>query len=105
MDTKPIKSQTFMWENIRALMIHRTGDFSYGRLSKQTGIAKSTLQKSAEQGAATGLKIIEQIADSFQLEVWQLLIPGLEPDNLPVYMSKTQKSFLEKIKNAYAELK
>lgn len=30
-----------------------------------------------------GLKILQQVAEAHSVEVWQLLFPGLDPDNLP----------------------
>lgn len=98
------KAQSDLWKNIRALMVHRNGKFTYDSLVLITGISKSTLQKSAVQGGATGLDIVEKIAKAFDLEVWQLLVPNFEPSDLPAYSTDKRNHLFEKIKEAYSEL-
>lgn len=100
----PTEAQKHLWINIEKLLLYREGEFSFDRLAKLTGVAKSTLNKSSLLESATGLDKVEKIAKAFGLETWQLFVPNLDPANLPVNICENQRSLLEKIKKTYAEM-
>lgn len=52
-------------------------------VQKRTGVGRGTVQRIRDGDSATSLSILTKIAEAFGLEVWQLMVPGLDPDKLP----------------------
>jgi hypothetical protein len=78
-----IDTAAALWQNIQALMKKRYGSENLSRFSEDCGFAQSTASRIKAQKTATGLDKIDMIARAFGLASWQLLVPGLDPENPP----------------------
>lgn len=76
-----VDPRTFLWANICALM--RNKEPSLDAVVEATGVGRGTVQRIRDGEAATRLTSLNAIAEAFDIEVWQLLVPGLDPDHLP----------------------
>lgn len=73
-----------LWQNVRALMQKRYGKENLTQFAKDTGVGPGTASRLKAQETYAQLDTIEQIAAEFDLLPWQLLVPGMEPENPPV---------------------
>lgn len=73
--------RTYLWKNICALMLAE--DPSLDAVVKRTKIGRGTVQRIKAGDTATRLSSLEAIAKAFGIEVWQLLVKGLDPKSLP----------------------
>lgn len=78
-----IDTASALWQNIQALMKKRYGDENLSRFAEDCGFAQSTATRIKQQRTAIGLDKLDQIARAFNLATWQLLVPGLDPENPP----------------------
>lgn len=71
-------------DNVVRLM-RASGPKEYGLITKLKPRAggQGNAQAILNAERDVGLGILKQVADSFSIELWQLLFPGLDPDNLP----------------------
>lgn len=86
--------------NIKRLQDANPGLDSSTKLGKRAGIGQRTAARVMAGGqVSTGLDVIESIAKAFDLEVWQILVPNLDPSNLPVICNPNgrEKAFYEKL--------
>lgn len=84
--------------NIEALMRHDkiTSD---AQLGKKAGIDQKTVWRIRKKEQSPTLDKLTSLARCFGLEVWQLLIPGLDPANPPVFvMSHTEQNLYNRLK-------
>lgn len=72
---------TFLWDNICRLLGDPT--LSIGKVERALGLSHTTTQRIREGETATRLSTLVQIATKLHIEVWQLLVPGLDPNDLP----------------------
>lgn len=91
--------------NIRKLMKHH-GISSDQKMADRAKIDQKTVWRILnDDQATTSLKKISAIAGSFGLETWQLLIPGLDPTNPPVFvMSSVERNLYERMKKNLQEM-
>lgn len=73
-----------LWQNVKALMVARYGKENLTRLATECRIGPGTATRIKEQRTSVGLDVLEQIAGTFHVEPWQLLVPGMDPSNPPV---------------------
>lgn len=108
MNTKKI-----LWANVQALMKLKYGEenlykthIDSSKLGKDLAISLGSLQRIKACETAIGLDVVDKIANFFEIEAWQLLVPDLQPDNLPIIKQATQKEleFYERIKAAAKDL-
>ncbi len=72
---------TYLWDNICRLL----GDpnLSIGKAERALGLSHTTTQRIREGETATRLSTLVQIATKLRIEVWQLLVPNIDPGHLP----------------------
>lgn len=58
----------------------------------RTKIGRGTIQRIREGEAATRIDSLTKIAEAFGLEVWQLMVPSLDPKALPVISAGNPES-------------
>lgn len=92
-----IHTQRIFWNNVIALVTHRQGRCDLPTLEKLTGISTSTIWQQQQCLRGMGLNYVEQIAESLQVEPWQLLVPGFDPTNLPASITQKQKQALSEL--------
>ena len=83
-----IDTAAALWQNIEALMQKRYKEHNLSRFAEDCGFAQSTASRIKAQKTATGLDKLDMIARAFGLATWQLLVPGLDPDNPPTLYEK-----------------
>lgn len=99
-------SKVILWQNIVALMRHKYGRENINQLARDAKISPGTVSRIKKIENSTGLDVIERIAGVFRLQAWQLLLPGLDPSNVPMTMiTETERQLYEKLKRVYALLK
>ena len=84
-----INTNAALWENLRAVMLKEWGEENLNRLARSCKIGAGTAARIKEQKTSVGLETLEKIADHFHLAPWQLLVPGLDPENPPVIHQST----------------
>lgn len=86
--------KTYLWANVVALM--RCGDdVSRAAVQRRTKLTPGTVQRLEEGQTNIGVDKLAKMAKAFNAEPWQLLIPGLDPDQMPEIaypISKNEKS-------------
>lgn len=72
---------TYLWDNLCRLL----GDpnMSIGRAERALGLSHTTTQRIREGETAIRLSTLVQIATKLNIEVWQLLVPNIDPSNIP----------------------
>jgi len=79
---KPKQPSTYLWENICSLL--RMKDPSVDAVKEQLkNVSRGTVQRAREQDGHRKTDQLALIAENFGIEVWQLLVPGVDPDDLP----------------------
>lgn len=74
--------------NLRELMAaaRRRGDrdlASDKALSAKTGLGRPTIEGLRKGLRAVGIDTLEIVANAYDLQAWQMLVPGLDPENAP----------------------
>lgn len=97
-----IDNNATLWTNLQALMVKHWGGENLNRLARECKIGPGTASRIKEQRTSVGLDTLEKIADHFGLAVWQLLVPGLDPNNPPALqpVSPVERRLYEKIMTA-----
>lgn len=97
--------QRTLAENLRVLMAATPELGSNPKLGAKTKLGVSAISRLVNGHNAT-LDTLDKLADAFHIQVWQLLMPGLDPKNLPVVQPVSQKeqALYDRIKEAAKEL-
>ena len=72
-----------LWANVLALMQKRYGRENLTRLARETGCGPGTASRIKARETSVGIDVLSQIAGAFEVQAWQLLVPGFDPDKLP----------------------
>lgn len=101
-----IDTAATIWQNVVALMEHHYKEQNLSRFAEECGFAQSTATRIKQQKHATGIDKLDLIARRFGLATWQLLVPGLDPKNLPALKPINEKERLlyERIMSAAKEI-
>src|SRR5450830_549402 len=67
--------KTFLWSNICILMQDENPPID--AVQRKTKVGRGTIQRIKEGATSIGIDKLHEIADAFNLPVWQLLVPGL----------------------------
>ena len=87
-------------------MVARYGKENLTRLAADCRFGPGTATRIKEQKTSVGLDVIEQIAAAFQVEPWQLLVPGMSPSNPPVLReaNSAERELYERLLQAAKDL-
>lgn len=86
--------KSYLWDNLCALM--RVDNPSVDAVQRKTKVGRGTIQRIKEGQTSVGLDNLDRIASAFQVSVWQLLVPELDPNSLPALVeSITRWPFAE----------
>jgi hypothetical protein len=75
-----------LWENVSALMRRRYGTENLNQLARDAGFGPATSQRIKDGQTSVGLEVVQQAAEAFGLQGWQLLYPDLDPEHPPKAM-------------------
>lgn len=101
-----IDTNATLWLNVQALMLKHWGEENLNRLARECKIGPGTAARIKDQKTSVGLETLEKIADNFNLAVWQLLVPGIDPSNPPALqpVNAAERKLYEKIMTAAKEI-
>lgn len=88
--------------NLKKLMDVTPELNSNPKLGKKTGLGASAVSRLLNGHNAT-LETVDRVAEAFGLPGWQLLIPNLDPGNLPVVQSAKEVELYRKLKQLVKE--
>jgi transcriptional regulator with XRE-family HTH domain len=93
--------------NIAALMAAHKELNSNPKLAKKTGLGTATLSRVRNGEVDANLDTLERLAKAFHIEAWQLLVPRMEPNNLPALqaISPEERRLYERLREVAKELK
>jgi transcriptional regulator with XRE-family HTH domain len=93
--------------NLAALMAAHKDLNSNPKLSKKTGLGTGTLSRVRNGEVDVNLDTLEKLAKAFHVEAWQLLVPRMEPNNLPALqaISPEERRLYERLREVAKELK
>lgn len=78
----PQDIKTVIRDNVRALLGLEEG-VSWVQSLINKGVSNGNAQRVLGGVASVGIDTIAQVAAALKVKPWQLLVPGLDPDNLP----------------------
>jgi len=102
--------RTILSDNVRALLKSKTGPNSQPKLEEKTKkfVSQNTISRIvSEPGENTSLENIAAIAAAYGLEAWQLLVPGMDPNNPPALaaVTKAEKELWAKLRGLMDDIK
>jgi len=102
-DVSQIDTNATLWANVQALMLKHWEEENLNRLARECKIGPGTAARIKEQKTSVGLETLEKVAETFNLAVWQLLVPGLDPANPPALqpMSAAERKFYVNVMTAF----
>lgn len=71
-------------------------------LGKKAGTAQSTIGRILKEKHAPDIDTLEALGKSLGTSAWQLLVPGMDPSNLPILQnaSPEERELYERLKQA-----
>jgi transcriptional regulator with XRE-family HTH domain len=93
-------------QNLRALMNSRLGPTTQMALAKKSGVSQATIGRIDRQEVAASVDTVAALANAYSLEPWQLLVPGMVPNNPPVLVpvSAREKALYDRLRAAALEI-
>jgi len=94
-----IDPKLVFWQNVSALMLHHWKSENLTRLSREAKIGPGTATRIKEMQTSVGLDVVDRVAEVFDLEMWQMLTPGLDPKNPPAAqpVSKAERELYDRL--------
>lgn len=98
--------KSVLWANVQALMVHKYGTENLTRLAAEAKIGPGTVTRIKKADTSVGLDVLEKLSKTFGVEPWQLLVPGMEPENPPVLqpVTKAERDLYAKILSAARDI-
>lgn len=95
-------SNAIVWANLVTLMVKEYGEENQTRLARDAGTSPGNIARIKAQQTSVGFALLEKIAQAFDLQPWQLLVPGLDAANRPVIRvaSPSERQLYENAKKA-----
>ncbi len=78
-------------ENLNRLMDASRDLRTVKQLSARSGVSTGTIDRIRRHEVAAGIDNVGQLAQAFDLEPWQLMVPDLEPTNAPMLAKQDAK--------------
>jgi len=105
MDRKDYEVKEVLRQNVKACLAMKAGPSTVHALKAEAKIGQATVDRIL---AGNGAKIekIEKIAKVYELEIWQLFVPGMNPANPPALMplSQAEREFHERLREAFEKV-
>lgn len=99
---KAIDSRRVVWASVSALMAKHWQGENLNRLAREAKIGPATAARLKLQKTSVGLEVLDRIADVFHVETWQLLVPSMDAERLPVLLpvSQAEREFYARMVSA-----
>lgn len=99
-----------LWDNVRLLMVQKYGEENLWKAAHEAKVGPATMGRIKEMRTSTGIDTLEKLAALFKVEPWQLLVPGIDTQEMLVLqhmkeMCPEQKSTFTKISYSLTEPK
>lgn len=93
--------------NLQALMTANSELGSNPKLAKKTDLGTGTISRLRNGEVDANLSTLQKIASAFDLQPWQLLVPGLDPAHPPVlrHPSEEERKLYARIEQLAREMK
>lgn len=98
MGIKELKPRTILAANLKALM--NQAGVNQSQLGKKADVAQSTIGRILKERHAPDLDTLHSLGKALGVTVWQLMVPHLNPSNLPVLQNASAEE-----QELYARLK
>lgn len=85
-------------ENLKALIANDKEANSEPKVAKAAGVDQTTVNRMIRKTHSSTLDKIAKVAAVFDLQAWQLLVPGLDPTNPPVVVSRLESEFFARLR-------
>lgn len=92
-------------QNLKACMAMAGYPQSQPELAKKSGVGQNTISRILSKGENVRLETLSKIARAYDLDSWQLLVPGMDPRNPPVLqpVSNEERELWNRIKDAFRQ--
>lgn len=98
-------SMEILANNLKRLMAAHETLKTQAAVGKACGINQRTVGYIINQEHSCGLKQLEAIAQAFDLQPWQLLVPNLDPKSPPVCeFTKVERDLYKKLRTLVGQL-
>ena len=99
------KSAVVLAANINTLMEANVALESNPKLAKRAQIGIGSVARIRNAQTDITLDTLTKLADAFDLQPWQLLVPGLDPKNFPVLrnLSPQEAELYDRLRNVIIE--
>jgi transcriptional regulator with XRE-family HTH domain len=93
--------------NLAGLMAAHSELNSNPKLAKKTELSTGTISRLRNSDVDANLDTLERLARAFQVDPWQLLVPGMDPKNVPTLQptSEAERRLYERIREMAKEIK
>ena len=102
---RPVDGKKILWNSVSALMKKHYGKENLTRLAKECEFGPATATRLKEQRTSVGVDIVDKIASKFQVQAWQLMVPGFDPESPPTLqpLSERERQLYERWKEVAKE--
>jgi transcriptional regulator with XRE-family HTH domain len=76
--------------NLQALMASHSDLSSNPKLAKKTGLGTGSISRLRNGEVDPTLSTLEKLSKAFDVAAWQLLVPNIDPGNLPALLSASE---------------
>jgi hypothetical protein len=80
---EPVDIRSIIADNLTALMLARWDEANTNRLARDSTLGTATVQRIRDQTADYRIDAIPKLAAALHIDPWQLLVPDINPENMP----------------------
>lgn len=107
-DKRRFTPRAVLQQNLRALMKTKDGPQTQGELFRKSGVAQATIGRIlAGDGENARIETVDRLAKAYGLEAWQIMVAGMDPNNLPVLqpITKEERELYDRLKDLSKDLR
>jgi hypothetical protein len=86
----PFNSKKTLAENLTILITHRYGEMNQGAFIRDSKIANGNVTRLLAGETSVGIDLLDRLARFFHVQPWVLLVPNINPTDLPNPVSKSE---------------
>lgn len=102
----PNRARDIVAANLKALMDHQPDNpVGQAQLKRMSGVDQRYIGRILAAESSITVDTLEKIAKAFDLQAWQLLVPGLDPGNPPVnHITDAERRLYERLRQTVMEV-